>query len=127
MYLYLVRCSNGTRQLIHTSHFIIQTFGLFTALVFSKACHKKAINHLDTNTNCIHSHLMSVALAKSHLNFQTHYKDSNTQKCYLVVKGKKRERDEEKMSINAVNFYCAQDISAMLKKVLCIRYFKKCL
>jgi hypothetical protein len=57
---------------------------------------------------------MSVALAKFHLNFQTHYKDSNTQKYYLVVKGKKQESDEEKMSINAVNFYCVQDISTML-------------
>jgi len=72
MYLYLVQCSNGKGQLIHTSHFIIQTVGLFTALMFSKACHKKAINHLDKNINCIHSHVMPVALAKSHLNFQTH-------------------------------------------------------
>jgi hypothetical protein len=121
MYLYLVQCNNGTGQLIHTSHFIIHIIGLFTALVFSKACRKKPINHLDTNINCIHSHLMSVALAKSHLNFQTHYNDSNTQNYYLVLKNKKQERDEEKTSINAVNFYCVQDISAMLKKVPCIK------
>jgi len=73
---------------------------------------------------------MSVVLAKSHLNFRTHYKDSNKQKYYLVVKSKKQESDEEKTSINAVNFYCVQDISALLKKgVPCIQlkldFFKK--
>jgi hypothetical protein len=72
---------------------------------------------------------MLVTLAKSHLHFQTHYKDSNTQK-YLVVKSKKQESNEEKTSINAVNFYCVQDISAMLKKgtmhTIEVRFFKKC-
>jgi hypothetical protein len=64
---------------------------------------------------------MSVALAKSHLNFQTHYKDSNAQKFYLMVKGKKQESEEENTSINVVNFCCVQVISAMLKKVPCIQ------
>ena len=33
-----------------------------------------------------------------------------------MVKGTKQESDEEKMSINAVNVYCVQDISAILKE-----------
>jgi hypothetical protein len=75
---------------------------------------------------------MSVALAKSHLNFQTHYKDSNTQKYYLAVKRKKQESDEGKTLINAVNFYCIRGISAMLKKkgtmhTTEVRFFKKSL
>jgi hypothetical protein len=67
-----------------------------------------------------------VALAKPHLHIQTHYQDSNTQKYYLVVKRKKQESDEENMSVNAVNFYCVQDISATLKEgtMHTIEFFK---
>ena len=43
-----------------------------------------------------------------------------------MVKGTKQGSDEEKMSINAVNFYCVQDISAMLKEgtMHIIEFFK---
>jgi hypothetical protein len=64
-----LKSSNGTGQIMHLLHFMMRTLGLFSALLFSKVYHKKTINDLNTNSNYVHSHLMSAALAKPHLIF----------------------------------------------------------
>jgi hypothetical protein len=84
MYLYQAHSNIGTGQLIHPVHFTIQTVGLFTGLVF-------AVRKLQSTRTQTVTVYRSVALAKSNLNFQTQYNDSNTQKFYLVVKGRKNK------------------------------------